>query len=126
MLVAAKYAFISALMFQNPVIEQNSVEFRDMHQSMATLAYDAGRTGYVFGPFASDIFDCLERARDIGVEVGEIRDYGIEVVQRSSTISYRYNRLNILPELEGDYQYAESFQCVRFVYNQGLIIYRNQ
>lgn len=126
MTIAAKYIFISALMMQNPAIEQNLIEFRDMHQSMANFAYDAGRTGYVFGPFANDLSDCLERAREAGHEVGQLRDYGIRVAQRAATVSYDYIPLSYIEELVGEYNEVLPFSCVRYTHNDQLVIYAAQ
>ena len=122
MIYIAYIAFSTA----NPVVEQNLIEFRDLHQSAATIANESGRSGYIYGPFANDLFECIERAREIGGQVSGIENYGIRIIQGSSTISYEYNALSNIIDLEREYTPAESFSCVRYSRNNELVVYFNR
>ncbi|MFC4726549.1 hypothetical protein [Glycocaulis abyssi] len=119
----AIYWIVLALIADEPAIQRNLDNFRDMHQSMATFAYEAGRTSYIFGPFANDIFNCAERAREISPNIGEIVNYGVKITQRANTITYDYNPLYYIEELHGPYEYVRAFSCTRYTHNDSLIIY---
>lgn len=107
------------------VSQQSLVEFRDLHQSAAAIANEAGRTAYIYGPFARDLFDCIERAREIGIQAGDIHDYGIKVTQGSNVLSYEYVSLNNIYDLESTYRPVDSFTCVRFNRNNNVIVNMN-